>query len=221
MMRLTASFAMLALAIAGCREAGDTPAAPSGPPPAPAITPALVIGCMAPFTPTTTRADLVAAFGEGNVKQETVGGPEGMRVNVTAIYPGDASRRADVTFSDEAGGTGLTGVSVSRGASQWAGPNGLRIGDGIEEVERANGGVFLLSGFDWDYGGYVTDWQDGQLGSQAPGCRTMVRFERTANLDDTSISGDGAPRKSDLAAMRAAEPQVVAFGVQWSTPEPQ
>ena len=88
--------ATFALAVAGCREAGETPVAPTGPPPAPAITPALVIGCMAPFTPTTTRADLAAAFGEGNVRQEAVAGPEGMRVNVTAIYPGDPSRRAEV-----------------------------------------------------------------------------------------------------------------------------
>lgn len=213
--------AAFALAVAGCREAGETPVAPTGPPPAPAITPALVIGCMAPFTPTTTRADLAAAFGEGNVRQEAVAGPEGMKVNVTAIYPGDPSRRAEVTFADDASGTGLTGVSVGRAATQWSGQNGLAIGDGIEAVERANGGVFLVSGFDWDYGGYVTDWRDGQLDSQAAGCRTMVRFERTANLEDASISGDGKAKKSDLEAMRAAEPRVVAFGVQWSTPRPQ
>jgi hypothetical protein len=174
---------------------------------------------MAPFTPTTTRADLAATFGQSNIRQETVDGPEGLQANVTTIYPGDASRRAEVTFANESAGTGLTGVSVKQSATQWTGPNGLQIGDGIEAVERANGGVFLLSGFDWDYGGYVTDWREGQLGSQAPGCRTMVRFQRTANLDDTSISGDGAPKRSDLDAMRTAEPQVVAFGVQWSTPE--
>ena len=113
-MRSGVCLAVLALAIVGCREAGDVPEAPKGPAPAPAITPSLVIGCMAPFTPLTTRADLAAAFGEGNVTQETVDGPEGIKVNVTAIYPGVARRRAEVSFSDEARGTGLTGVTVDR-----------------------------------------------------------------------------------------------------------
>ena len=145
-MRATVSLALLALAIAGCREAGDVPEAPKGPAPAPAITPSLIIGCMAPFTPTTTRADLAAAFGEGNVSQETVDGPEGMRVNATVIYPGDARRRAEVTFSDDVAGAGLTGVTVRRDASEWSGPNGIKVGDGIEAVERSNGGGLHVVG---------------------------------------------------------------------------
>ena len=219
-MRSGVCLAVLALAIVGCREAGDVPEAPKGPPPAPAITPSLVIGCMAPFTPMTTRADLAAAFGQGNISQETVDGPEGARVNVTAIYPVDAKRRAEVTFSDDAGGTGLTGVTVGRDATEWSGVNGLRIGDAIESVERSNGGGFMLSGFDWDYGGVVTDWKGGQLGSQAPGCRTVARFERTANLEDTKVSGEKA-HASNSKAMLAAAPKLVWFGVNWSTPEPQ
>lgn len=219
-MRATVSLALLALAIAGCREAGDVPEAPKGPAPAPAITPSLIIGCMAPFTPTTTRADLAAAFGEGNVSQETVDGPEGMRVNATVIYPGDARRRAEVTFSDDVAGAGLTGVTVRRDASEWSGPNGIKVGDGIEAVERSNGGGFMLSGFDWDYGGVVTDWKGGELGKQAVECHTVARFERTANLDDTKVSGDRS-HASDSKGMRAAEPKLVWYGVQWSTPAPR
>jgi hypothetical protein len=215
------TLALLAVAIAGCREAGETPIAPTGPPPAPAITPALVIGCMAPFVPTTTRADLVAAFGEGNVRQETVAGPEGTRVNVTALYPGDAARRAEVTFADEAAGTGLNRVTVNSEAAQWSGPNGLKVGDSIEAVERANGGPFLVSGFGWDQGGYAVDWQGGRLGVQDVDCATVMRFARKANLDDTSIVGDVHPKSSDLSAMRAAAPEVIMFGVQWDAPASQ
>lgn len=219
-MRSRVCLAVLALAIAGCREAGDVPEAPKGPAPAPAITPSLVIGCMAPFTPMTTRADLAAAFGEGNVAQETVNGPEGIKANVTAIYPGDARRRAEVTFADEAGGTGLTGVTVGRDATEWSGPNGLKIGDAIESVERSNGGGFMLSGFDWDYGGLVTDWKGGDLGEEVPNCRTVARFERTANLEDSKVMGEKA-HASNSKGMLAAQPKLVWFGVNWSTPQPQ
>jgi hypothetical protein len=108
---------------------------------------------------------------------------------------------------------------VRRDATEWSGPNGIKVGDGIEAVERSNGGGFVLSGFDWDYGGVVTDWKDGQLGEQAPGCKTVARFERTANLEDVKVSGEGA-HASDSKGMRAAEPKLIWYGVQWSTPEP-
>lgn len=219
-MRGAVCLAVLALAIAGCREAGDVPEAPKGPAPAPAITPSLVIGCMAPFTPMTTRADLAAAFGESNVTQQTVAGPEGVQVIATVIYPGDSKRRAEVTFSDAAAGTGLTGVTVDRDATEWSGPNGLKIGDPIESVERSNGGGFMLAGFDWDYSGVVTDWKGGQLATQAPNCRTVARFQRTANLEDTKVVGDKS-HASNSKEMLAAEPKLVWFGINWSTPEQQ
>ena len=219
-MRGGVCLAVLVLAIAGCREAGNIPEAPKGPAPAPAITPSLDIGCMAPFTPTTTRADLAAAFGEGNVTQETVAGPEGMQVNVTVIYPGDSKRRAEVTFSDDAAGVGLTGATVGRNATAWTGPNGLKIGDPIESVERSNGGGFRLNGFDWDYGGYVADWKGGELGTQVPNCRTVARFERTANLEDRKISGEGT-HASNSKAVQAAAPKLVWFGISWFSTEPQ
>jgi hypothetical protein len=125
-----------------------------------------------------------------------------------------------VVFADEANGTGLTGVTVGRDATEWTGPNGLKVGDAIESVERSNGGGFTLSGFDWDYGGLVTNWKDGELGMQAPNCRTVARFERTANLEDTKVSGEKA-HASNAKAMIAAQPKLVWFGVNWSTPEPQ
>ncbi|HEX5008242.1 MAG TPA: hypothetical protein VFV70_14090 [Hyphomonadaceae bacterium] len=219
-MRGAVCLAVLALAIVGCREAGDVPEAPKGPAPAPAITPSLVIGCMAPFTPTTTRADLAAAFGESNVTQQTVPGPEGTQVIATVIYPNDSKRRAEVTFADAAAGTGLTGVTVDRDATEWSGPNGLKVGDPIESVERSNGGGFTVYGFDWDYGGLVADWKGGQLGSQAPNCRTVARFERTANLEDAKASGEKT-HASNSKAMTAAAPRLVWFGISWSTPEAQ
>ena len=55
---------------------------------------------------------------------------------------------------------------------------GYSFGDGIEAVEKANGGPFAVSGFEWDYGGFVTDWKGGKL-KEAGGCATTVRFALT------------------------------------------
>lgn len=218
MMRILLSVAALALAMAGCREAGETTiTAPPGPKPAPAITPALSIGCMTPFMSTATRAELAAAFGAENVVQQTVDAPEGEKLAVTVLYPNDPKKRAEVVFADDAAGTGLSGVMVGGDASDWSGPSGLKLGDPVDAVERANGGVFMISGFGWDYGGYASDWKGGQLQEAAPGCRGVVRFAPGPDGDATKATGEKA-HQSDSAAMRAAMPKIVRFGITWSTP---
>jgi hypothetical protein len=81
-------------------------------------------------------------------------------------------------------------------------------------VESANGGVFNISGFDWDFGGYVNDWKGGKLAETAPGCHTILKFKRDPANKDMSIIGEGG-RASDLPAMRAAKPAVTEFGIRW------
>ncbi|MDP3736009.1 MAG: hypothetical protein Q8R02_01390 [Hyphomonadaceae bacterium] len=218
MMRILLVVATLALATAACREAGETViTAPPGPKPAPAITPALSVGCMTPFLATATRAELAAAFGPENVVQQTVDAPEGERLAVTVLYPNDPEKRAEIVFADDAAGTGLSGVMVSGADSEWSGPSGMKAGDPVDAVERANGGVFMIAGFNWDYGGYVTDWKGGQLQEAVPGCRTVVRFTSGQDGETAKVMGEKS-HQSDSAGMRAAMPKVVRFGITWSTP---
>jgi hypothetical protein len=217
-MRILPVLAALALAATACREAGETTiTAPPGPKPAPAITPSLSVGCMMPFMSTATRAELAAAFGADNVVQQTVDAPEGERIAVTVLYPNDSKRRAEIVFADDAAGTGLSGVFVAGADSEWSGPSGIKLGDPVDAVERANGGVFMISGFGWDYGGYVTDWKGGQLQEAAPGCRTVLRFAAGQDSDTSKATGEKG-HQSDSAAMRAAMPKVARFGITWSTP---
>jgi hypothetical protein len=190
--------------------AGVTPAAA----PAAATPRNLALNCAAPFTPDATAATLAAAFGKENVIPETIDGPEGEKLNVTAIYPSDPAKRIEVYFKDEEARTGLVWATVKNGKSVWSGPGGVKIGDGIEAVEAANGGVFQISGFDWDYGGYVNDWKGGKLKETVSGCHTVLRFKRAADNRDMSIIGEGG-RASDLPALRAAKPTVDEFGIRW------
>ena len=123
-----------------------------------------VLGCKAPFTPDATPATLAAHFGRENVIPETVDGPEGQPLNVTAIYPKDPDRRIEVLFANEEERTGLITVMVTQPTSLWKGPGNIAMGAGIADVETANGGAFSVQGFGWDYGGFVSDWKDGKLG---------------------------------------------------------
>src|SRR5215475_8277814 len=59
---------------------------------------------------------------------------------------------------------------------------------------KMNAKPFKLSGFDWDYGGRVTDWRGGVLGKPQPGgCNLGIEFvhpEDAAEENLTKVSGD-------------------------------
>lgn len=218
---LMASAAMLA-ACGGEDAATPIPAAasePSGPMENVAETGAadvaFTLGCGAPFTPDATPATLAAAFGRENVVPETIDGPEGEQLNVTAIFPNDPERRIEVTFANEEERTGLIAVTVRDHASQWKARGGYSFGDGIEAVEAANGRPFAVSGFSWDYGGYVNDWKGGKL-ELASGCQTVVRFSPEATDIAATIQGDGVSPLSNDPAVKAAKPKVSLFGIGWA-----
>ncbi len=174
----------------------------------------LTLTCAPPFTPEATAGTLAAAFGPQNVIPETIDGPEGEKLNVTAIYPADPTKRIEVTFRNEEERTGLVTVTVKEDASAWTGPGGLKMGDGLAAAEAANGGAFEVAGFGWDYGGYVSDWKGGKLAEPAPGCHASLRFQRSPGNNDMSLVGEEG-RASDLPALRAAKPTVTEFGIRW------
>lgn len=177
---------------------------------------AFMLGCGAPFTPDATPTTLAAVFGRENVIPETIDGPEGEPMNVTAIYPNDPERRIEVSFANEEERTDLVAVMVRDHASQWKGQGGYSFGDGIEAVEKANGGPFAVSGFEWDYGGFVVDWKGGKL-KETGGCVTTVRFAPEATDIAPTIIGDGVTPLSNDPAVRKAQPKVSMFGIGWAT----
>lgn len=213
------------LALAGCGGPKDAtgPAATetTTASPAPAIripataADSLTILCGPPFAQEATAASLMRAFGAKAVVPETRDGPEGEKVNVTAIYPADATMRVEVQFANEEERTGLISVVIRGETSQWTGPAGLNLGDGLDTVQKLNGGKpFTLSGFGWDYGGFVTDWQGGPLQEPVPRCRTTVRFGIPDDVTDASVMGEGL-HSSDEPAIRAAMPFVQEIGIHW------
>lgn len=175
----------------------------------------LTLGCDGPFTPEATPATLAATFGRDNVIPETVDGPEGMQVNVTAIYPKDPARRIEVTFRNEEERTGLMSVRVMGANSLWVGPGGVRIGDDVAAVETANGAPFQMAGFQWDYGGYVTGWNGGKLDNVGE-CLVQARLSPEGEDIAPGIVGDGVQPLSNDASVRAAKPHVTEIGISWA-----
>ena len=129
------------------------------------------------FAADTTVADLEQWFGKANVRIEDIPGAEGSTSRGVVLHPEDATRRAYVYFQDETTLRGLHMVRIVDAGSTWTIAPGLRIGMPLVEVLRVNAKPIAFLGFDWDYGGHVSDWNGGAL---APREGEMTR--RTVRL---------------------------------------
>lgn len=170
--RLIASLILVSL-LAGCREqAPDT--TQQLPPPA-SNAPVPVVAAAQPtasgvpwilpgdFAPDTTVEQLKHRYGAGNVSVQDVPGAEGESFRGVVLFPREASKRATLYFQDEQALRGLSMVSVDAPGSRWRLASGIGIGTPLAELQRRNGKPFLFSGFGWDYGGAIVDWQGGKL----------------------------------------------------------
>ncbi len=164
------------LALAACNRASEadvaaTPAATTAPPPEPApsapvaAVPARSGDFVLPgaFAPDTTVADLERRFGKANVRVGELPGAEGETHRGVELFAGDASRQAYIYFQDEQALRALSRVAVGNDGSRWTLDNGVRIGMSLADLVALNGAAVIFTGFDWDYGGYVSDWSDGKL----------------------------------------------------------
>jgi hypothetical protein len=127
-----------------------------------------------PITADTEPDGLRRIYGVANVEEGDVPGAEGETVRGVILFPNDPKRRAYVYFQDEVRLTGLSMVRVMDEGSRWHGVQGVHVGMPLAELARSNGGPFLFSGFDWDYGGQVTDWLGGKLGPARGGATLRV-----------------------------------------------
>jgi hypothetical protein len=152
--------------------------------------------------------DLQKAFGAANVTSEQVDGAEGDKVTVTVLFARQKERRLAISWVDETRHKGISQFTFGKGAAWVIG--GVHIGSTLAEVVEANGRAFTLSGFDWDYGGTVTDWHGGRMEQQPGGCRVGVRFDAARDAPAAvrdKTAGDKDFTSSD-ANMRAARPTV-------------
>lgn len=170
---------------------------------------ARIVDCRGPFARDSSHARLVASFGRRNVRYQQVHGAEGEKLWASVLHPADAKARLEFIWDDEK--RRRSPWMRIENASTWQSQNGIHVGMPLSEVERINGGPFSLSGFEWDYGGHVTDWRGGTLSRPLPGgCQIGIDFYPAENaptqaLDNVSGDQDFA---SDNADMRAARPTV-------------
>lgn len=129
-----------------------------------------------PITADTEPDGLRRIYGAANVTEGELPGAEGETVHGVILFPEDPKRRAYVYFQDQKMLTGLSMVRITDAGSQWRSAQGIRIGMPLSELVALNGGPFEFLGFDWDYGGQVTDWLGGKLAPVKSGPTLRVQL---------------------------------------------
>ena len=149
-----------------------------------------------PFSPTTEPAGLRRIYGADNVREGEVPGAEGEVFHGVILFSQDPSRRAYVYFQDEDTLTGLSMIQVKDAESRWKLDTGVSIGMPLPQLVALNGKPIKFFGFDWDYGGYITDWYGGKLAPKdgdaiKRGVRLDIRESPDGHPEDAYPFGEG------------------------------
>jgi opacity protein-like surface antigen len=157
--------------------------------------------------------DTIKARFAGETAIEDVSGAEGETAKALTIFGKDPARKLTVAFYDDEM-TKIAAVGPAPGATHWT-IAGLRIGSSLEEVIAANGGTFDVSGFEWDYGGYVTDLKGGKLSNLDGGCIVTVRFDPPQGKPvPNALSGERSIPSSDTKLAKL-KPVVSDLQIGW------
>ena len=177
--------------------------------------PPSILSCTGAFAKDSDHARLVQIFGAANVTTSKIEVPDGDPVNATVIYAKDPKRWLEVTWMNEKARQNPN-VIVRGDTSAWTTEDGLALSTSLQDVERRNGKPFKLSGFDWDYGGSVLDFDGGTLGKRPGGCHLGLTFAHAHTGDGagSKVSGDQEFLSSN-PAMRAAKPVVSQISIGW------
>jgi hypothetical protein len=157
------------------------------------------------ITPSNCTQDgVLAAYGK-DAKVDSIYLIDGMYGEGVVLFPDNPKRRVEIYWEKEFDLKRPAYIRIdgdSTGVSDWKTADGLTIGTPITEVQKLNGKAFDLSGFGWDYGGFVTDWKGGKFNTSLG-----LRFEAKNAEASGKVSGEGV-FSSDSPDMVAASPVV-------------
>lgn len=155
--------------------------------------------CDGVFGADSSEALLIKTYGADNVVTGETDGAEGTTMLTTTVFPNDPQRTMVFSWWDEDKRTGLSFADLPPSAK---GPEGVRVGMTVAEVEAINGEPFSVGGFWWDYGGYAMI-NSGKLANvdDERGCYTSLRFAPAdkdyGDLDVSTVSGEVTIPSSD------------------------
>ncbi|MEO6172124.1 MAG: hypothetical protein ABIP02_03315, partial [Arenimonas sp.] len=112
-----------------------------------------------------TLLTLRKQYGDANVIEGELPGPEGETAQGWIIYPNEPEKI--LMIYPDASSSHPESLLVDETTSKWHLSNSIKLGTDIKTLESLNMKPFIFYGFYWDYGGVITDWNGGELGKQA------------------------------------------------------
>ena len=114
----------------------------------------------------------------------SIGVGEGFELPGFKVYPG-TKNELEVAYDPDASPNRPAFIRVSQEETPWKTDAGVTLGITLQELQQLNGKPFLFSGFGWDYGGRVTDWNGGAFNSDL-----MISLDNFSENAPEDIFGD-------------------------------
>jgi hypothetical protein len=171
--------------------------------------PTTVVACSGTFAKDSSHLELTTAFNSKNVTFADVEAADGTKVPASILFPNDPKRRLEVWWSDRTHRSDIHLIVIG-GQSTWTAPDGLRLGQTLEQVEKLNHKPFKLKGFDKDHIATVSDWDGGALATLAGDCKPGLSLRADAKASAEKIGALSADKEysSSDPAIRATKPTV-------------
>lgn len=130
-------------------------------------------------------SDLQVIYGENNIKDERICGPECIdSIDVTILYPG-TKNEAIIYWKDSSYHKTIGVIRCFSDSASYHTSTGIKIGSGLTDLLKLNRQKITFYGFGWDYGGGIISFNKGTLE------KSPVHFELDAISEvDNSLLGD-------------------------------
>lgn len=169
--------------------------------------------------PDDTLTSLRAHYGEANVVEGELPGAEGETAQGWVIFPKDPEKKLMI-YTDESN-SHPGSLLVDEVNSKWHLSNSIKLGTDSTTLQSLNKKPFTFYGFYWDYGGVITEWNDGELSKKtASGAQVNIHLCPPENpkLPDNYLSGDGTFNSDNPLAVKFP-PVVCKLGVYFPVEE--
>jgi hypothetical protein len=170
----------------------------------------------------SSEASLKELLGPENAVRDSVYIGEGFYEKGTTLFKG-TPEEAQILWKDTLNYAKPDNVLIRPAEgkpTEWLVEGGIRIGMTLKEIEKINGKPFNVSGFGWDYGGFVADWKGGKLDEKDGVSNFVLRFgydynDEKLNAFAEKVSGEG-PFPSNNPAMQKLNPKVVEISIRFN-----